>query len=177
MTYRKADFFTGIETSRYSIRITRVDEPAGIVEGNDGSYIFDLMGNEIASPRYARHDPAQRVPAELQIGKKWTAAWRVPRHQGGEDTWELNLAIAAREVVRVSGFDFDAFRIEARGILRFPNGNARRLEQRYWVVPGLNFQVKGEYLAYTLPYTVPAVDERHEIVSLRQQKVGQLAEG
>ncbi|MFM0200667.1 caspase family protein [Paraburkholderia fungorum] len=175
VTYRVSDILTGVESSRYRIRITHVDESADIVEGNNGRWVFDSMGNEIATPNVGRHAPAQRVPAELQIGKRWSAAWTVPNSRFGDRKVELNLVIAAREVTRVSDVEFDAFRIEGRGNLLYPSGNFRRLEQRYWIVPGLNFHVKAEYVAYALSSVVPAVVERNEMVSMRQQRVGQIA--
>ncbi|WP_233859460.1 caspase family protein [Paraburkholderia sp. HD33-4] len=175
VTYRVSDMLTGLEKSRFRIRITRVDESADIVEGNNGRFVFDSMGNEILSPTYPRHAPAQTVPVELQIGKKWHATWAVPR-PAGDITFDLALEVAAREVTRVSEVDFDAFRIEARGSLFYFDGSFRRLVQRYWIVPGLNFKVKGEYVAYRQSWVVPAIVERIELVSLRQHRVGQIAD-
>jgi hypothetical protein len=175
VTYRISDILTGLETSRLRIRITRVDEQADLVEGDDGRWMFDSMGNEIVNPSYGRSDvPAQTVPAELQIGKKWSAAWTAVHPQRGARTFRLNLVITARETTRVSEVDFDAFRIEARGNLIYPDGSFRRLERRYWIVPGLNFAVKAESVAYTTASLIPAVVERRELISLRQHKVGQL---
>ena len=175
VTYRVSDMLTGLETSRYRIRITRVDENADIVEGNNGRWVFDSMGNEIANPRVGRHTPSQRVPAELQIGKRWSAAWIVPNDRYGDRKVELDLVIAARESANVLGIEFDTFRIEGRGHLLYPSGNFRRLEQRYWIAPGLNFHVKAEYVEYVMRSSVPPFVERNEMVSLRQQRVGQIA--
>jgi hypothetical protein len=175
VAYRVSDLLTGIEKYRYHIRITGVDEEADRVEGNEGRWIFDSMGNVIVSPHYGRSDiPAQTTPSELQIGKKWSAAWTFNSFpQRGGRIFTLDMTITAREMTHVSEVDFDAFRIEARGNLIYHDGSFRRLEQRYWIVPGLNFSVKSEFVAYIMGADYPVVVERVELISLHQKEVQQ----
>jgi hypothetical protein len=157
------DILTGRETGRYSIRITKVDMDADRVEGNNGQWVFDSMGNMLVTPDYTTDVPRLLVPAEFQIGKKWSAAWKEVH---GKWFAEIDLKITARETVRAAGGDFEAFRVEVRGMT-----GVLRLEWRYWYVPGLNFAVKWENIARRW-FNEPVLTNRGELVTLRQQRTG-----
>ncbi|WP_224039753.1 caspase family protein [Paraburkholderia unamae] len=162
-SFTTTDILTGRETDRYSIRITKVDMDADRVEGNNGQWVFDSMGNMLVTPLNTTDVPRLLVPAEFQIGKKWSAAFSEVH---GKWSTEIDLKIVAREAVRAAGVDFEAFRVEIRGM----SGNLR-LEWRYWYVPGINFAVKWENIARRF-FNEPIVTNRSELVTLQQQKTG-----
>jgi uncharacterized caspase-like protein len=166
-SFRSIEIVGGLERSRYSIRITKVDLDADRVEGNDGRWIFDSMGNPVVTPESSSKTPKQLVPAEFQIGKKWSAAWTE-----ADDRWitEIDLKIVAREVVRAGGVDFVAFRVESHGIVTHPH-KFTRLDWRHWYVPGLNFAIAAEYVERRMNAGLKRA-RRIELVTLRQQKTG-----
>jgi uncharacterized caspase-like protein len=170
-SFRVTDVLTGVPKSTYRVQITSVDIDADRIEGNNGRWVFDSMGNILLSPGGGQNSvPPQTVPAELQVGKKWSAAWIGHAHESGERFYKLDLTVMAREVVRVAQVDFDAFRVDSRGVYT-TRGNLLvvRLDWRQWIVPGLIFPVKGEYINRI--YLPPISSDRVELVTLRQQTI------
>ena len=168
-TYRKIDQFTDIEeTTR--LKVTGVDLDRDRIELNDGKFIIDSMGNYLRTAGGGESDvPQQFNPAELQIGKAWTAGWKQSSPRQGVEVISLDLHIAAFEKVRVPAGDFMAFRIEIRGWHRRDRGYFKR-EQRLWLVPGINFAIKDERLMRNHQNRLGRTD-RLELVSLRQQTI------
>ena len=161
-TFNESDLLTGVERRVYTLRVTRVDEDADRVEINDGRQIWDTMGNPIRGN--TRFDvPQQFSPAELQVGRKWTAAFK-GTEDGRAKFVSFDLHIARRETVSVPAGKFETFRVDGHG-WNWTNGH--RLELRMWLVPGLNFLVKYEHLVRTHRGQLVKT-ERHELVSLRQ---------
>jgi hypothetical protein len=171
-TFLWTDLLTGVQKWRYGIQITSVDLDADRIEGNDGQWVFDSMGNELVTPVGGTNDvPAQTVPAELQVGKKWTAAWTAQHPEYGKQFITLDLSIVAREITRVVDVDIDAFRVEGRGVLTSTGTRGEMmvvtLERRFWIVPGFDFAVKTEYVNRYGGKTVRA--DRSELMTLSQQ--------
>ena len=165
-TVRQSDILTGVEERIYTARVTRIDYDEDRVEFNDGRVIADLMGNNIKSGPVEFDSPVQFVPAEFQVGKKWTAAFR--RTQNGRTTNAYyDLHIAKREIITVPAGTFDTFRIEGEG---WNTTDSARLETRFWLVPGLNFGIKREFVTKN-KWGRFGTTERHELVAVRQQIV------
>jgi len=166
---RQSDVLTDLVERSYSPRVTRVDYDEDRVEFNDGLLVTDLMGNPIKNGPIAFDTPVQWTPAELQIGRKWTAAFR--RTQGGNSTNAYyDMHIAARETVSVPAGSFDAFRIDGEG---WNTTNGARLEVKLWLVPGIIFPIRRDFITRN-KFGRYGQAERHELVSLRQQAVGAL---
>ncbi len=162
-SFLESDYLTGAEVRRYANRVTRVDEDADRVELNDGAIVTDTMGNSLKSGQIEFDAPLQFLPAELQLGKKWTASFK--RMDRGQVTYAYyELHIVSREKVKVPAGEFDAFRIEGRGWNR---SIGSQLEVNLWVVPGLNFHVKWEWVVRNRGRFI--VTQRHELVAYRQQ--------
>jgi hypothetical protein len=169
-TLRVSDLLTGIGVKTVNITITRVDADADRVEGNNGKWVYDLMGNELSNPNWAtRNIPAQMVPFELQVGKKWTAAWSQKHPEKGEQIVSMDMRIAAFEKIRTELGEFNAFRIEGRG---WAGGNKKNteLERRLWIVPGINFFIRVEKINRNDKGHLVRT-ERVDLVYLRQQSI------
>ena len=138
--------------------VTAVDIEGDRVEMNDGKFVTDLMGNLLTRGEERFEVPVQVAPAELQVGKRWSARFRTSRRSGERFDEEMTAAIVARERIAVPAGEFDAFRIEAeisgRSADAFmkrrksPGARARRAELTFWEVPGLNFPVKERQVLY-----------------------------
>jgi uncharacterized caspase-like protein len=165
-TVRQTDILTGVEERTYTARVTKVDYDEDRVELNNGTIISDLMGNSIKSGPIEFDSPVQFTPAEFQIGKKWTATFR--RTQNGQTTNAYyDLQIVKRETITVPAGTFDTFRIEGEG---WNTSVSARLEVRFWLVPGLNFGIKREFVTKN-KWGRFGSTERHELVALRQQTI------
>jgi uncharacterized caspase-like protein len=168
-SFRQTDILTGVEEKTYNPRVTRVDYDEDRVEYNHGNTITDLMGNFIKNGPVEFDSPVQFIPAEFQIGKKWTAAFRRTK-DGQQSNAYYDLQIVKRETISVPAGSFDTFLIEGNG---WNMTNSVRLETRLWLVPGLNFAVRRENV-YRNKRGKFAQTERHELVALRQYAIGRL---
>ena len=166
--YRHADLLTGVVESTSRRKVTRVDEDNDRVELNGGGWILDLMGNVIRHPRFGTMDvPQQSNPAELQIGYKWTAAWKQMHPEFGPQVVELALHISHFEPIEVPAGRFRAFRIESRGWVM---NQGVEIQDKHWVVPGFNFPVKSEHIRRRQGRLVRT--ERVELISATQHALG-----
>lgn len=164
---RQTDILTGIEEKTRLAQVTRVDYDEDRVEFNDGMLIVDLMGNLIKNGPVQFDSPVQWTPAELQVGKKWTAAFR--RTQGGNTAnVYFDMHISKREIITVPAGRFDCFRIEGQG---WNTTQGSQLTRTEWIVPGLNVAVKREQIGRNKFGRIGQSD-RNELVSLRQQATG-----
>jgi Caspase domain len=141
-TYAVLDPFSKVRQGLDRIRITKVDLDGDRVELNDGTSVSDLMGNMLKIGAVVFDAPAQVFPAELQLGKKWTARFRRKDSQGYSES-DIDFQVLRREKVVVPAGEFDTFRIDGRGVGRHARG-VSRLEVRIWVVPGVVFSIKRE---------------------------------
>lgn len=161
---RESDLLTGTQTGTLTQQVTRVDEVNDLVEINDGQILVDLMGNLIKQGRRRFDQPLQLFPAEMQIGKKWKAVFRVTRNDGVFSGY-YDVEVVAREKIAVPAGLIDTFRIEALG---FAGG--ARLETKMWIVPGINVAIRTEILNRNTRGGF-ARTERLELVSLRQNHI------
>jgi hypothetical protein len=167
---RQSDYLTGVEERTVTVRVTRVDPDADRVEYNDGRSITDLMGNFIKNGPIEFDSPVQFSPAEFQVGKKWTAAFRRTLNGSTSNNY-FDLHITRRETITVPAGSFDCFRIEGQG---WNMTAGAQLEVNLWLVPGLNFSVRREFVARNRMGRFGQT-ERHELVSLRQHAIGRLS--
>ncbi|MCK9381616.1 MAG: caspase family protein [Sulfuritalea sp.] len=165
-TIRQSDVLTGVEERTYKARVTRIDYNEDRVVFNDGLLITDLMGNIIKTPQAEYDTPVQFTPAEFQVGKKWTATFR--RTQNGvTSSAYYDVQIVKRETISVPAGSFDTFRIEAAG---WNTTFGARLEVKLWLVPGIIFPIKSEFVTRT-KWGRFGQTERKELVALRQHAI------
>ena len=162
-TFRLSDTITGVEKRVYTVRVTKVDRAADRVEYDDGRAITDLMGNSLKLGPREFTAPIQNNPAELQIGKKWTGVGRLT-FKGTTSDFYYDYVVARRETITVPAGTFDTFAIEAEGWNRTFGD---KLKQTLWVVPGLNFFIRRDYVVRNRGGNYTAT-ERHELVELTQ---------
>jgi hypothetical protein len=137
--YAESDPVFGAKQRDRRIRVTRVDEDGDRVEFNQGRIIKDTLGNAIKSNNNSFDPRLQQIPAELQIGRKWTTRYRVRSEAAGEgraagqsDEAYQDYRVVGRERVRVPAGEFEAFRLEAEG---WNMTQGVLLSIRAWVVP------------------------------------------
>lgn len=170
---RESDLLTGVAEGEKRFRVTRIDEDNDRVELNQGSLVLDLMGNTIDSPLATSSVPQQIFPAELQVGKRWTALYSVTFKKGplagNTNRVALEVRIQTRETIRVPAGEYQAFRIEASGWSEGER-SPTRLEFRYWVVPGINFPIRAERIKRRGSRLVET--KLSELVAIRQAATG-----
>ena len=164
-TIRLSDILTGLVEQTNTARVTRVDYDEDRVEFNNAATITDLMGNPIKLGPATYDTPIQFFPAEFQIGKKWTAAFRLTKN-GVTTSAYYDVEIVKRETITVPAGSFDTFRIEGNG---WNNTIGSKLEYKAWVVPGLIFPARSELMISKRARFIRT--ERRELVALRQHVV------
>jgi uncharacterized caspase-like protein len=162
----QTDILTGVEENTRTVRVTRVDYDEDRVEFNHGVAITDLMGNAIKFGPVEYDTPVQFTPAEFQVGKKWTSAFRMIRDGVRSDAY-YDLQIVKRETITVPAGSFDTFRIEGLG---WNTTLSSQLEVKLWMVPGINFQIKTESIGRN-KFGRYIRTERRELVAMRQQAI------
>ncbi|MCF8178149.1 MAG: caspase family protein [Sulfuritalea sp.] len=162
--YQQTDFLTGIEEKTANFRVTGIDYDADRVELNHGKFIFDLMGNAIKFGKFEYETPVQWTPAVFQVGKKWTAAFRLSR-DGDQSNAYYDMQITQRETITVPAGSFDTFRIEGRG---WNTTHGGQFAITLWLVPNINFPIKREFTVRN-PRGQLRKTERQDLLSLRQQ--------
>ena len=158
------DILTGVEERTRKVHVTRVDYDEDRVEYNNGGTVTDLMGNAIKIGPTEFDTPVQWTPAEFQIGKKWTAAFRQMRGDKSSNAY-YDMQIVKRETITVPAGNFDTFRIEGVG---WNMTSSSRLELKLWLVPGINFAIRRELIVHGKKGGRLKQTERQELVALRQ---------
>lgn len=166
-TFIQTDILTGVKERTYSPRVTQVDYDEDRVVFNNGHTITDLMGNALKTGNVEFDSPVQFIPAEFQVGKKWTAAFRRTQNDKESNAY-YDLYIVKREAITVPAGNFDTFLIEGNGWNTTINS---KLEVRLWLVPGVNFAIKREFVVRNQRGAFHRT-ERHELVALRQHTMG-----
>lgn len=165
--FQVRDLFSNVKQTTLVFSVTRADAQSDRVELNDGAWVMNRDGNFIKTPDSGVLEAVQEMtPTELFVGKSWTATW----HEGRRRRGRLDMRVAAIEKISVPAGEFDAFRIEGRGLF----GHYSRMERSYWVVPGLNFPLRFELLLvgrHKGIYEEYIDAERYELISLRQQRL------
>ena len=163
--YAVSDPLKGSKVERQAERVTRVDEEADRIEVNGGETVLDSMGN-LLEWRRRRYDPrSQSMPAELQVGHKWSARYQMA-FDGGTYEGYFDHRVAAREIVSVPAGEFDSFKLEGEG---FNVTTGARIILTTWVVPGLAFPLRSQrtFQARNSPFREV---ELRELVSCRQMR-------
>lgn len=155
------------------MRVTAVNEDEDRVEINGGRTVLDLMGNFVQGLDVRFDTKVLFLPAELSVGRKWTAAYSVTvvndrqgRTVGREQAVRVDFTIVAREPVKVPAGTFEAFRLQGYGA-----GPRVSVEHTIWLVPYLNFFVRWDRSAYHLDGRFArryVASDRFELVSARQ---------
>lgn len=164
--YRESDFLTRVETARKISRVTRVDKGADRVELNNGDLVFDLMGNVLKQSERVFDPPLQIFPAELKVGNKWKAAFKLTRPDGVFTSY-YDFQVKRPETIKVPAGEIECFLIDGVGQSVGGRGQAI-LETRIWVVPGINFSVKIEKIVRN-SHGRYIRTEVSELVSLKQR--------
>jgi uncharacterized caspase-like protein len=169
-SYQVSDMMTGVRIKAHTQTVTAVGLEEDRVVLNNGQLILDSMGNALSTRHGGSTEvPQQITPSEFYIGKTWQANWQQFEPDRGETSINLALRIAELDTVRVPAGEFQAFRIEING-MQSRDDRQTSLTYRIWLVPGLNFMVKAEYLARGKHNKIKR-SERRELVSLRQRIV------
>lgn len=152
-----------------TLRVTRVDEDNDRIEMNDGRRILDSMGNLLQAQSTVFEPRQQFLPAELQLGRKWTTRFRRRTPQDESEIF-YDCNVAAREKVKVVAGEFDAFRLDGIGWSTYPYNPyaGSRLGIQTWVTPGFNFAIKIDFL--NRPRWGGESGELWELVSCRQRR-------
>ncbi len=166
-TFRETDYLSGVEQRIHTNRVTRVDVEADRVEINNGGGIVDLMGNPLKAGEREFDVPRQQLPAELQLGKKWTAYFVETRPGQDANRIAIDFHVARKEKITVPAGTFEAFLVEGWG---WSLTRGSQIQFRQWLLPKLNFPLKWEVVTRRANGTY-AETKRHELISLRQHAI------
>ena len=165
VVYLQSDPVYGGATKKLTWRVTKVDLDADRVEINDGFIVLDSMGNPLAWDGATYEPRLQAIPAEVQVGKRWTTRFRFQRGAERSDSY-YDYVVVARERVKLPFGEVEAFRIDGEGFNNFGS----RLTIRHWLVPGVNYSLRTDTIRYDGRSMRAQYSERREMVSCRQMR-------
>jgi Caspase domain len=131
--FRVLDPYSKVERRSVSTQISGIT--ATEVMFTDGR-VLDLLGNPLRVPDGRRYVGQQSMPLEFTVGKHWKNRFVVTFPNGLTTTNEMDCRIAARERITVPAGSFEAYRIEANGLVRTPKGLLYQ-EIKGWRAPEL----------------------------------------
>ncbi len=142
-TYRVLNRLANAEERSQVFTVTDITE-SEVRFGN--GQVVDLLGNILRRPGGRVYTPNQLEPVDYAIGKQWRTEFRISTPRGTEGQTEMDLRIAAREIITVPAGTFNAFRIEGHGVFADPaHRHAEETLLRKWVAPDrLRFPVAME---------------------------------
>ena len=165
VVYLQSDPVYGGATKTLTWRITKVDIDADRVEINDGFIVLDSMGNPLVWDGATYEPRLQAIPAEVQVGKRWTTRFNFQRGADRSESY-YNYVVVARERVKLPFGEIEAFRIDGDGF----NSFGARLTIRHWLVPGVNYSLRTDTIRYDGRSLRAQYAERREMVSCRQMR-------
>ncbi len=130
-TYREVILTSKHERRTFTEVVTQVTDTVAI---HDTGLVTDLLGNQLRHRRGNVNSPAQYVPQEFAIGKRWGTRYDVTSPKGVTFQEEQNIHVVTREEVTVPAGTFNAFFLEGRGSNSNPAG-AIEFTTRRWFVP------------------------------------------
>ena len=165
VVYLQSDPVYGGATKKLTWRVTKVDLDADRVEINDGFIVLDSMGNPLVWDGATYEPRLQAIPAEVQVGKRWTTRFNFQRGADRSESY-YHYVIVARERVKLPFGEIEAFRIDGDGF----NSFGARLTIRHWLVPGVNYSLRTDTIRYDGRSLRVQYAERREMVSCRQTR-------
>ena len=130
-TYRDVNMRTKAERGVYTTTVIQVTDSEAI---HDNGLITDLLGNQLRTRGGFSNSPAQLVPQEFSVGKRWSVRTDVTDPKGVTFSAEQTIRILRREEVTVPAGTFNAFLLEGRGRNTNPAGPVEFVVRR-WYVP------------------------------------------
>jgi len=141
-TYRDLNLSTKVERGTYTTVVTEVNETVAI---HDNGLVTDLIGNQLQS-RGSVNTPAQLVPQEFAIGKRWQTRYDTTNSKGVTFQSEQSIRVVTREEVTVPAGTFNAFLLEGIGRNSNPTGPTE-FKVRRWYVPEFQRPVVREQIS------------------------------
>jgi hypothetical protein len=143
-SYREIDLYTKLETRNFRNVVTEITDNEVIF--NNGVLITDLFGNIAKLPNGNRYTGAQFFIPEYSVGKKWTTRFKVLVPNGATNETEYDFKVTARETIVVPAGTFDTYRVEGQGWVTLQKGGSIRLQNTYWISPGIRRTVANEIM-------------------------------
>ncbi len=130
-TYREINMRTKAERGTYTTVVIEVTDTETI---HDNGLVTDLLGNQLRNRRGVVNSPAQLVPHEFAVGKRWSTRIDITDAKGVKYQSEQTIRVVTREEVTVPAGTFNAFLLDGRGRNTNPAGPTEFTVRR-WYVP------------------------------------------
>jgi len=163
-TYRVVDIYTRLEVETFTQTITKITDREVYY---DTGMITDLLGNRTRTRDGRLFGPAQFIPLEYAVGRRWSTRYQFTHTKFGPGQIELDLRIVARESITVPAGTFNAFRMEAHGWSTGSWG-ATQVERVVWLAPDRARRWIASEDFRKAGGTKVIASEREELVSYRE---------
>ena len=140
--YDWIDRLNGDRKTTFRHKVTSIDEQ-GRVFMNNGTTIYDQMGNVLRNPYGTRDPAAPTIPADMQVGKRWRASYWNER-DGVRYRNYHDYHVAALEEYKSPLGAFMAYKVDGRGESVAPTRINRMLSLR-WIDPATMHEIYQDF--------------------------------
>ena len=136
--FQVSDILTNVPGQRLSFSVTSA--VGDIVQLNNGSDIYTALGAVLKNERGTFETPFGGLPAEFQVGKKWTGRTTQRANDGKIFELQQESKITGRDVVTVAAGTFQTYVVET--VIYIQGGPT--LNVKSWIDPRYGYAVKRE---------------------------------
>jgi len=143
--FERVDRRTGVAAGEFLRTITAVTPSK--IEGTENNEKFAMTAdlNVIESSVSVQSGNVKYLNFPLEVGKKWSFAYAATNKTTGRKySYQIDASIVAQEKVKVLAGEFDAFKIEYKGVFTGERLN-RRIIQTNWYAPAARAPVRIEF--------------------------------
>ncbi|MBI2725469.1 MAG: caspase family protein [Polaromonas sp.] len=160
--FQVSDVLTNVPGEKLSFNVTSAD--GDLVQLNNGGLIYTVLGATLKNERGTFATPFGGLPAEFQVGKKWTG--RTTQKANDGQTYELQQEskIKGREVVTVPAGTFQTYMVET--VIYVQGGST--LNIRSWHDPRYGYAIKREEMGRFGSRIYRS--ERRELIALKADR-------
>ncbi|MES2415715.1 MAG: caspase family protein [Pseudomonadota bacterium] len=160
--FQVSDVLTNVPAEKLSFNVTLAD--GDLVQLNNGSHIYTVLGAILKNERGTFETPFGGLPAEFQVGRKWTA--RTTQKTTDGKTWQLTQEskITGREVLTVGAGTFQTYVVET--VIYLLGGPTLNIKS--WHDPRYGYAIKREEIGRASGRIFRS--ERRELIALKAER-------
>lgn len=160
--FQVSDVLTNVPGGKLSASVTSAE--GDLVQLNNGTVVLTVLGAILKNERGTFDPPIGGLPAEFQVGKKWTA--RATQKASDGKTWELTQEskITGREVLTVGAGTFQTYVVET--VIYLLGGPTFNIKS--WHDPRFGYAIKREEIGRAGGRIFRS--ERRELIAIKAER-------
>ncbi len=160
--FQVSDVLTNVPGEKLSVSVTSAD--GDLVQLNNGGLVSNVLGAILKNERGTFETPFGGLPAEVQVGKKWTGRATQKAPDGRSYELQQESKITGRDVVTVAAGTFQTYVVET--VIYVQGGPT--LNVKSWHDPRYGYAIKREEMGRFGGRIVRS--ERRELIAIKADR-------